>query len=174
MNGGRGDDLGVLAGRLLFAVQGELFRRLRDEGFDDIAPRHGAVLAYLRPEGVRATDLSRLSGQVKQVIGVIIDDLEAMGYVERKPDPADRRAKLVVPTARGRRQMDAADSIMADIMDRHACNLGAANFRSFLNDFRTVVDHQREAMPSDAPASAHPRRSRPIRAHTVTSGDSQE
>ncbi|WAC94055.1 MarR family winged helix-turn-helix transcriptional regulator [Mycobacterium sp. Aquia_213] len=140
--GGRGDDLGVLAGRLLFAVQGELFHRLRDEGFDDIVPRHGAVLAFLRPEGVRATDLARQSGHVKQVIGVIIDDLEALGYVVRTPDPLDRRAKLVVPTGRGRRQMDAADAIMADIMKRHARNLGAANFRGFLADFRAVIDHQ--------------------------------
>src|ERR1700754_4404938 len=145
MKGGRGDDLGVLAGRLLFAVQGELFRSLRDEGFDDIVPRHGAVLAYLRPEGVRATDLARLSGQLKQVIGVIVDDLEALGYVKRKPDPADRRAKLVVPTARGRRQMAAADSIMADIMKRHERNLGAREFRRFLGEFRSVIDHQRAA-----------------------------
>jgi DNA-binding MarR family transcriptional regulator len=141
--GYRGNDLGVLAGRLLFAVQDELFRRLHDEGFDDIVPRHGAVLAYLRPEGVRATDLARLSGQLKQVVGAIVDDLEALGYVRRKPDPADRRAKLVVPTARGRRQMDAADSIMADIMNRHAHNLGAVKFRRFVADFRTVIDHQR-------------------------------
>jgi DNA-binding MarR family transcriptional regulator len=147
--GGRGDDLGVLAGRLLVAVQDELFGRLRGEGFDDIVPRHGAVLAYLRPEGVRATDLARLSGHVKQVIGVMIDDLETLGYVVRKPDPLDRRAKLVVPTARGRRQMDAADAIMADIMKRHSRNLGAVNFRRFLTDFRAVIDHQRAAVMDD-------------------------
>jgi DNA-binding MarR family transcriptional regulator len=141
----RGNDLGVLAGRLLFAVQGELFRRLHDEGFDDIVPRHGAVLAYLRPEGIRPTDLARLSGQLKQVIGAIVDDLESLGYVKRKPDPADRRAKLIVPTARGRRQMDAADAIMIDIMNRHAENLGPTKFRRFLADFRTVIDQQRAA-----------------------------
>src|SRR5689334_2722511 len=135
----RGKDIGVLSGRLLFSVQSELFKRLHDEGFGDIIPRHGVVLAHLRPEGVRATDLARLSGQLKQVVGTIVDDLEALGYVERKPDPADRRAKLVVPTARGRRQMDAADSIMADIMNRHAHNLGAVKFRRFLTDFRTVI-----------------------------------
>jgi DNA-binding MarR family transcriptional regulator len=138
-------DLGVLAGRLLFSVQNELFRRLHEQGFHDIVPRHGAVLAYLRPEGIRATDVARLSGQLKQVVGVIIDDLEDLGYVKRKPDPADRRAKLVVPTARGRRQMEAADSIMADIMKRHARNLGADEFRRFLADFRLVIDHQRAA-----------------------------
>ena len=141
-SGGRGDDLGVLAGRLLFGVQGELFDRLHDLGFEDIVPRHGVVLAHLRDDGIRATDLARLSGQVKQVVGLIVDDLESLGYVERKPDPADRRAKLIVPTARGREQMNAADSIMSDIMSSHAHHLGAEEFRRFLASFRAVVDHE--------------------------------
>ena len=146
----RQDDLGVLSGRLLFSVQDELFRRLHDAGFTDIVPRHGVVLAYLRHEGVRATDLARSSGQLKQVVGVIVDDLETLGYVERKPDPADRRAKLIVPTRRGRRQMKVADSIMADIAARHASYLGAEEFQRFLATFRKVVAHQRASTPDDA------------------------
>jgi DNA-binding MarR family transcriptional regulator len=142
-SGRREADLGVMAGRLLFAVQDELFERLHEEGFDDIVPRHGAVLAYLRAEGVRATDLARRSGQLKQVVGVIVDDLERLGYVEREPDPADRRAKLIVPTERGRRQMAAATTIMADIMARHAELLGAREFDRFMADFAKIVEHQR-------------------------------
>jgi DNA-binding MarR family transcriptional regulator len=147
MNGesGRGNDLSVLARQLLLAVQVELIRGWQDEGFNDIVPRHGVVLAYLRHDGVRATDVARLSGRLKQGIGAIIDDLERLGYVDRKPDPSDRRAKLVMPTARGRRQMDAADEIMADIMKRHERNLGADVFGQFLADFRAVIDHQRAA-----------------------------
>lgn len=141
----RENDLGVLASRLLFAFQAELFQRLHDQGFDDIAPRHGGVLAHLRREGVRATDLARRSGQLKQVVGVIVDELETLGYVERRPDPADRRAKLVVPTRRGRRQMTAATAIIAEIMQRHADDLGAERFSGFLTDLRRVVDGQRAA-----------------------------
>jgi DNA-binding MarR family transcriptional regulator len=148
-SGWRGEDLGVLAGRLLFAVQDELFLRLRAEGFDDIVPRHGVALAYLRPEGVRATDVARLSGQVKQVVGLIVDDLERLGYVERKPDPVDRRAKLIVPTDRGHAQMRAADAIMTDIMDRHMRALGKQEFQGFLANFRQVVEWQR-AIASEA------------------------
>ena len=145
----RHDDLGVLSGRLLFSVQDELFRRLHEAGFSDIVPRHGVVLAYLRHEGVRATDLAKSSGQLKQVVGVIVDDLETLGYVERIPDPADRRAKLIVPTRRGRRQMKVADSIMADISDRHAAYLGADEFQRFLAAFRKVVEHQRASTKTD-------------------------
>ena len=138
-------DLGVLAGRLLFSVQGELFRRLHQEGFADIAPRHGAVLAYLRVDGIRATELARLSGQYKQVVGTYVDELEALGYVERRPDPDDRRAKLVVPTERGRSQMRTADAIMAEIGDRHRRSLGPDAYVRFLADFQFVVEHQRAA-----------------------------
>ncbi|WIM86734.1 MarR family winged helix-turn-helix transcriptional regulator [Candidatus Mycobacterium wuenschmannii] len=155
--GWRGEDLGVLAGRLLFAVQDELFSRLHGEGFDDIVPRHGVVLAYLRLDGIRATDLARLSGQVKQVVGLIVDDLERLGYVERRPDPVDRRAKLIVPTTRGRAQMAAADAIMADIMDRHARVLGKQEFRRFIANFREVVDHQRAMTSDDSGEGPNPR-----------------
>ncbi len=137
-------DLGMLSGRLLFAVQRELFGSLADLGFDDLHHRHGAVLAYLELTGIRATELSRLSGQHKQVIGTLIDELEGLGYVERTPDPADRRAKLVCPTERGRAQMAAADKIMAAIQDRHARRLGRENYAAFKAAFIDVVEHQRK------------------------------
>ncbi|QUQ66088.1 MarR family winged helix-turn-helix transcriptional regulator [Kutzneria sp. CA-103260] len=136
-------DLGVLSGRLLFAIQQELFATLAAQGFGDLHPRHGAVLAYVDVEGVRATELSRLSGQHKQVIGTMIDELEALGYVERRPDPADRRAKLVCPTERGQAQMRAADKIMASIQDRHARRLGREAFAQFKATFIDVTEHQR-------------------------------
>jgi DNA-binding MarR family transcriptional regulator len=137
-------DLGVLAGRLLFAVQNELFAALAEKGFDDLQPRHGAVMAYLDPEGVRATELSKLSGQHKQVIGTVVDELEQLGYVARKPDPADRRAKLVCPTERGLDQMRVAESIMTGIQQRHARRLGRDRFADFKATFMDIVEHQRK------------------------------
>ncbi|MGV9361240.1 MarR family winged helix-turn-helix transcriptional regulator [Amycolatopsis sp. NPDC003731] len=136
-------DLGVLAGRLLFAVQRELFSTLAERGFADLKPRHGAVLAYLDPDGVRATDLSRLSGQHKQNIGILIDELESLGYVERRPDPHDRRAKLVCPTERGLAQMRTADAIMAEIQHRHAERLGDEEYARFKHRLIDITEHQR-------------------------------
>ena len=40
----------------------------------------------------------------------LIDELEAVGLVERQADPADRRARRVVLTASGRRTWDEASS----------------------------------------------------------------
>jgi DNA-binding MarR family transcriptional regulator len=136
-------DLGVLVGRLLFAVQRELFATLAARGFGDTRPRHGAVLAYLDPEGTRATELARLSGRHKQVIGTLVDELEELGYVERRPDPADRRAKLVRPTERGLAQMSAADEIVAAIQGRHESRLGREAYEDFKATLRDVTDYQR-------------------------------
>ncbi|MFD9739518.1 MarR family winged helix-turn-helix transcriptional regulator [Umezawaea sp. NPDC059074] len=136
-------DLGVLAGRLLFAVQREMFSTFAEKGFADLHPRHGAVLAYLDKDGVRATDLSKLSGVHKQVIGTVVDELERLGYVERRPDPADRRAKLICPTDRGLDQMRAADTFVAGMERRHARRLGPEAYAQFKSMFNDVVEHQR-------------------------------
>jgi DNA-binding MarR family transcriptional regulator len=131
-------DLGVLATKLLFSVQRELFDRLAQDGHRDLAPRHAAVLAYLDEDGIRATDLAALSGRPKQIVGRLIDELEALGYVERRSDPSDRRAKLVVPTERGLEQMRLRDEIVADIERRHAQATGPRVYAEFRNVLRAV------------------------------------
>ena len=136
-------DLGVLAGRLLFAVQRELFTALAELGFDDLKHRHGAVLAYLDTDGVRPSELSRLSHQYKQNIGTLIDELETLGYVERRPDPSDGRAKLVFPTERGLAQMRAADLILAAMQRRHAQIVGREEYQRFKRIFFQVTENQR-------------------------------
>ena len=140
-------DLGVLTGRLMFAIQTELFETLAAQGHPDVRPHHGAVLAYLDAEGSRATDLARQSGRHKQVIGKLIDELEGLGYVERRPDPADRRAKLIVPTARGLDQMARSDAIVAAIEERHAQAMGADEFAAFKRVFGDVTERQRGPRP---------------------------
>jgi DNA-binding MarR family transcriptional regulator len=143
-------DLGVLASQLVFSLQDELFAGLAAEGYDDLHPRHWAVLAYLDEDGIRATELARLSGRHKQVVGRLVDELEELGYVERRPDPAARRAKLVVPTSRGLGQMRRGDEIVAAIEARHANATGARNYAEFRDVLRGVVARSRDVTVTPA------------------------
>jgi DNA-binding MarR family transcriptional regulator len=143
--------LGTLAARLLFAVQDELYARLEDAGHGQLTRLHGAVMAYLDEDGTRATELARRSGRHKQVIGRIVDELEALGYVERCAEPTDRRAKLIVPTAQGREVMHLSDSIVLDIEQRLADALGTATYEPFRATLEAVVDHLTQ--PHDAERS---------------------
>jgi DNA-binding MarR family transcriptional regulator len=133
-------DLGILAVRLLFDVQSELFRRAA-HSFDDLRPRHGAVLAYLDDDGIRLVDLARIAGRNKQTIAAILDELEKLGYVYRATDPADRRAKLIMPTERGRKAMQLADDILADIESRYAEQLGQRRYAQFMRSLRTITSN---------------------------------
>jgi DNA-binding MarR family transcriptional regulator len=88
---------------LLYAYQEsarKLTRYLREKGHTSIRPKHGAVFANIDRDGARATVLAERSGMGKAAMGELIDELERLGYVERHPDPADRRAKMVMPTQR--------------------------------------------------------------------------
>jgi DNA-binding MarR family transcriptional regulator len=132
-------DLGVLASRLLTSLQDELFDRLARAGYGDLAPRHFAVVAYLDEDGLRATEIARLSGRHKQIVGRIVDELEGLGYVERRADPADRRAKLIFPTERGLAMIRVADQTIADIEARHSGEVGARTYVQFRDVLRGVV-----------------------------------
>ncbi|NGY60153.1 MarR family transcriptional regulator [Lentzea sp. NEAU-D13] len=132
-------DIGVLSAHLLASFQKELFTRLAEAGHEHLRPRHGAIMAYLAAGGTRASELSERSGQHKQVVGTLIDELERLGYVTRQPDPADRRAKLVVPTELGRDQMAQAKRIIADIEARLARQVGSDRFASFKAVFAEIT-----------------------------------
>lgn len=73
----------------------------------------------------------------KSKLVLVLDELEAAGLVRRRPDPADRRARIVEATDTGRRVLDAAredveaieDSLLADLdpATRHTLRTVAAD-----------------------------------------------
>jgi DNA-binding MarR family transcriptional regulator len=93
----------------------ELHDRLGKLGYAEIRPAHGCVFGNMRPHGVRLTDIAERSRITKQSVGEIVTNLEELGYVERVPDPDDKRAKLVRLTKQGQIVQDAALAIFADI-----------------------------------------------------------
>jgi DNA-binding MarR family transcriptional regulator len=132
--------LGILAARLMVAIQAELYGRLAEAGHGELTYLHGAVIAHLDEEGTRATELARRSGRHKQVIGRLIDELEQLGYVERRPESRDRRGKLVVPTERGLEVMRLSDAIIADIERRQARRIGKPAFEQFREQLAAIAD----------------------------------
>jgi len=116
---------------LLHAFQGferTLFERLASHGHSSVRRKHGAVLANLDPHGTRASVLARRAGMTQPAMGELIDELEAKGYVKRAPDPEDRRAKLVLPTARARARQDIVTNIVNDIESEYQALLGDATY----------------------------------------------
>src|ERR1700704_2788975 len=75
---------------------------LHDAGFGDLRPAHANVFPFVPPEGITVSELADLARVRKQTMAQAVDQLERTGYVERRPNPRDRRSQLVCLTERGR------------------------------------------------------------------------
>lgn len=119
----------------------EFHRRLAERGYGDIRHGHGCVFRYVEREGVRLTDLAELAGHSKQAVGEFVAELEAMGYVERVADPADRRAKIIRLTPHGEEARKTALEIFAAIEREWAERIGeerVAALRDALEDLHAI------------------------------------
>ena len=94
-------DIGIL---LLLADQ-EFVRELRAhtaaQGYEDQGRSDGFVLRTLGAGPRTISGLAERLEITKQGAGQIVDDMERRGYVVRRPDPSDARAKLLHLTEQG-------------------------------------------------------------------------
>jgi DNA-binding MarR family transcriptional regulator len=100
------------------AMLDEFEAELGASGYADIRPTHGCVFRFVRDDGMRLTRLAELAGITKQSTGELVDDLVDRGYVERVPDPDDRRAKLIRLTDRGREAQRVGFGLIVELESR--------------------------------------------------------
>ncbi len=133
----------------------ELHRRLGETGHPAIRAGHGCVFRFIEPDGSRITTMAARAGMSKQAVGEVVDDLEALGYVERVADPADRRAKLIRLTERGRDGHAAGQRIFSEIEREWAERYGeerVATMREVMEQI--IADAEVEAVLRNAPRIA--------------------
>ena len=74
---------------------------LADAGYDDV-PRNGSyVLAAIARTGAALSRIIQELGVSKQAAGQLVDTLVTRGYLDRAPDPEDRRRLTITLTERG-------------------------------------------------------------------------
>ena len=114
------------------------FRKLLEgSGITDVRPTHGCVFRFVRGDGMRLTELASRAGLTKQSVGEIVDDLADLGYLERYPDPTDRRAKLIRLTKKGLEAQSIGFSLFAKLEEDWAEAFGSdrvAALRSLLEE----------------------------------------
>jgi DNA-binding MarR family transcriptional regulator len=120
------------------AVNGLVPPRLVAQGFADFRPAHGNVFEYLDDTGTTVNTLARRANMTKQAMAQLVLHLEDTGYVTRVPDPDDRRAKLVLPTERGRKVVEVAQSWVPELHTRVQRLLGSARFEELRRDLELI------------------------------------
>lgn len=136
-------DLGIL---VLLGYQGfvrQLHADMATQGYDDLGRSDGVVMRVLLGQPRTVSALAALLEISPQGTAQIVEDMERRGYVVRRPDPDDARARLVDLSERGRRAIDAARtfhrSFEAGLTRRHG--------KAAIEGFRAVLADMAEAAP---------------------------
>ncbi|HVK85842.1 MAG TPA: MarR family transcriptional regulator [Kofleriaceae bacterium] len=113
--------------------------RVQRAGATNLRLAHTALFPHITDAGIRQTELADKLGVTKQAIGPLVDDLERDGVVERIPDPADARAKLVRWTAKGRRALREGLGVLAQLEAELAEEVGPRKLAALADTLEALI-----------------------------------
>ena len=105
-----------------------ILERLHAGGFDDVDMAHMNLVLYPGPQGARPSELAAQRGMSKQAVNYLLGQLEGLGYLERRPEPGDGRAKRITLTDRGVRAAHTIRDAVAEIEREWEARLGEDRF----------------------------------------------
>ncbi len=136
-------DLGVL----LFVTNRAMEQRAYDAvvaaGVTDITVAQARVASRIGVDGTRVSELAEQARVTKQTAAYLVEQLETAGYVERVPDPTDRRARLVRLTPKAAPVVAAAGAEVDRVLAEWAEHVGEERLTQVydtLRDLRELTD----------------------------------
>ena len=132
--------LGALLRDPALAINELVSDTLAERGFAGFRTAHGMIGQHIADHGSRITELAVLAQVSKPTVVSLVDDLERLGYVERRPDPSDGRAKLVCLTERGLRAQEQAREIVAGIEHDWSALVGSRHFATLRTELERLHD----------------------------------
>ena len=132
--------IGQLLVRLLREFRDDLAAPRAGAGYGDVREPHFQIFGNIRMGGIRLTELADRAQLSLAATSELVNDLADLGYLTRRPDPADGRAKLIDLTSRGRDLMGAAGNRVADIEGRWSALVGERNFRQMCHTMQRLLD----------------------------------
>lgn len=115
---------------------------MRDAGYD-VTVAQARLAQRIAEEGTRLTELADRAGVTKQTASLLVAALEREGLVERVPDPADGRARLIQLSPRGRQAAQRAMEVVIGVEGEWTAHLGpelTERLREALVRLREVTD----------------------------------
>jgi len=119
--------------------------RLAECGFDELPQPGYWALMVLARGGTDASELISEMGVSKQAVSKLVDALVTMGFVERKPNRADRRRSDLRLSAKGRRAAEVIGDAVRTTEEAFVNELG---FERFADLVQMLVQVNRTAITS--------------------------
>jgi DNA-binding MarR family transcriptional regulator len=139
--------VGQLLVRLLSEFRRELLAEAESHGYGDLRPAHLQITGNIGTKGIRLTALAARAQLSLAATSELVNELQKLGYLERRPDPADARAKLIFPTSRGLQLLREASAKVRDMEHLWGAYAGEQRFEEALQTLQTVLNETRRLKP---------------------------
>jgi DNA-binding MarR family transcriptional regulator len=119
-----------------------VIRAVQDAGFQ-VTTAQARIAQRIAEQGSRLSDLAAQAQVTKQTASLLVAALEREGLVERIPDPADGRARLIRLTQKGLIASAQARQVVMEVERSWTDHLGpelAAALREALTKLSTITD----------------------------------
>jgi DNA-binding MarR family transcriptional regulator len=135
-------DLATLMFIAYRAMDDQVIRAMHEAGYQ-VTVAQARIAQRIAPGGSRLTELAEQAQVTKQTASLLVAALEEEGLVERVPDPADGRARLIRFTPKGRTAADRAREVVMSVEQNWNEHLGpelATALHQALTKLREVTD----------------------------------
>lgn len=114
-------------------------QRFESNGGSPLTLAQARALVYVsRHEGVRQVELAELLDIQPITLARLIDQLVALGLVQRRPDPEDRRAHRIVLTAAAASHLATIDEVAAAVRGDALRGLNKQQVTATFSSLRTM------------------------------------
>ena len=143
-------------GERYLAVHHRMFRAVNDEMAGcGLSMARTKVLRRLCEQGpTRQSVLAADFAQSPHSITDIVDGLERLGLAQRRPDPVDRRAKLVAITDAGRTALDVANATWERLLTQIFGSLSEADRETLLRLLASLDEAAEQLIAASAAPGA--------------------
>ena len=152
--------IGQLLGRLLREFRQDLANPRSEHGYGDIRDPHMQIFGNIRMGGVRLTELAERAQLSLAATSELVNDLSDLGYLARRPDPADGRAKLIDLTARGQGLLAPRRRTGGRGRAPLVSHCGARSFRPHVRDHAETAGRAQPGRGTELNLNSQPRRPR--------------
>lgn len=140
-------DENSLQAKTLFGTVAQLAEAWRDRYRLEMAKRGfpwhlsavGDLLDHLPPEGMSQAALTTSTGLTKQAVQQSLDQLEKHGVLRRETDPADKRARRIVLTELGLRNLSERQAVLEAIEESARAVLGKKGSKKLRKSLRELA-----------------------------------
>ncbi len=132
---------------------GSIWKRMAEKALaeDGISASRANLLILVSRSGggVRQVQLAESLGLASQSLVRLLDELTASGHIERRDDPADRRAKTIWLTREGQELADRIELVVTSLREKVLRNIDNADIEAAYRVLDAIVRASGENSTTD-------------------------